>query len=453
MRLKKAFAVFFTFCLIFSASLLPVSASEISDLFLPHAVNASDSSFSGLTYPFTDFDTGYLVADYTTSPMGANGIGNADYMSTDGFVYLTPVVGSRYAPATTIANSTYQNYYWFPDFSFVPEAGAIDQPMSLYISFGVVSTQYCESWYTNNAWHTTFFDHSSGRREVDNTSEMQFNTLLHYRPGPNPETNGGDPWPYYSNQLAARIDCNFTIYDAAMQINFWSDDYGYTFVLPASSNVSLGYYIPYCYLVPTTSYLDIFDEIYMQLVSIDNRLATQLPQIYAGLQNIVTQLENLNTDTDTIIEILNQIKNLDESQLSVLNYILTTTQSLDTTVKQIYALMLSEVSGSDDLSEDAASASGSINNNDVQEIHWQTSMSYNFDQLQLGNYNLNLLGGGLALVGNMFSSIWSAFGQWSIVFTFPLILGIALLVIGRLSKTGGGNSSRNSEHKGGEGGA
>lgn len=72
-------------------------------------------------------------------------------------------------------------------------------------------------------------------------------------------------------------------------------------------------------------------------------------------------------------------------------------------------------------------------------------MNSNFTQLELDNFSLGILGSGLSLVGNMFTSIWSAFGGWSIMFTFPLVFGISLLVIGRISKSGGKGSSRDKD--------
>lgn len=44
---------------------------------------------------------------------------------------------------------------------------------------------------------------------------------------------------------------------------------------------------------------------------------------------------------------------------------------------------------------------------------------------------------GLKLVGGIFSNIWNTLDDVSIIYIFPLTLGIALVVIGRIERSGG----------------
>lgn len=168
-----------------------------------------------------------------------------------------------------------------------------------------------------------------------------------------------------------------------------------------------------------------------------------LSNILAACNQILVELQSLNTDTDTIIEMLTAIRNSNSLQLNRLTYIM---QSVDA----IYYFLTEEMKQqSDELSTEAAAVAGAIDNNDQAEAYYQSSMQGSYDALDLDNFSFGGITGGLELVGTVFSDIWAAWGEYSILFTYPLILGIALLVIGRLSKHSGGSSSRDSEHKGG----
>lgn len=451
MRLKKVFAVFFTFCLIFSASLLPVSAelyyppdyekvlencvNYLPDLNIPNGVVDVSSGYMG----------GFVYAFAGTGPMDQFGYLDPGIAPT----YLCPIVGSKFAYSTAYSGSG-ESVTVYPSLAFY-SSEALNTPYRWYFGIGCVNNTPVTTNGTGSNWGAGTWNIYPSY-DASSRNGVKVESLIQMPPTSIVVDSSNVSYGHVSYINEMKVDIVPTHESNAIrQVDVWAYDLSYTYTL--GSDTVNGLYIPWSFCIPLTAYTDVIENVYLELVKVNTSLSGNFPLIHSSLSAIVSQLEALNTDTDTIIEVLNAIKNLDQQQLSVLNYILTTTQSLDTTVKQIYALMLSEVSGTDELSDSASSAADSINDNDVQEVHWQTNMSYNFDQLQLGNYNLNLLGGGLALVGNMFSSIWSAFGQWSIVFTFPLILGIALLVIGRLSKTGGGNSSRNSEHKGGEGGA
>lgn len=199
-----------------------------------------------------------------------------------------------------------------------------------------------------------------------------------------------------------------------------------------------------------TAILDVLDQILAQTQESNTNLTTanaNISKILTACNNILKQLKNLNADTDTIVASLNTLTSLSQSQLTQL-------ENISSSVDAIYYFLTQEMKAeSDKLSGEASTITGQIDNSAQAEEYYQTSMQGSYDSLNLDGFTFGGIGGAMEFVGTLFSDMWSAFGDYTILFTYPMILGIALLVIGRISKHGGGNSSRNSEHKGGEGGA
>lgn len=167
----------------------------------------------------------------------------------------------------------------------------------------------------------------------------------------------------------------------------------------------------------------------------------------AAINQILDQLRLLNADTDTIITMLNSLTTLSQSQLSFL-------EAISGNVEAIYAFLVDALSDeSAEADESVQSAVETLDKSANDEATWQEFMSTKYEDLELDNFNFGSITGGIELVGTIFTRMWNAFGEYQILFTFPLVLAIATLVVGRMSKFGGGNSSRQSEHRGGEGGA
>ena len=69
-------------------------------------------------------------------------------------------------------------------------------------------------------------------------------------------------------------------------------------------------------------------------------------------------------------------------------------------------------------------------------------MEDNFNALNIDSFTIpDGVLSGFTLVLNVFSSVWSALGAYQIIFTFPLMLSIVLLIIGRISKSAGHKES------------
>ena len=80
-------------------------------------------------------------------------------------------------------------------------------------------------------------------------------------------------------------------------------------------------------------------------------------------------------------------------------------------------------------------AQNDLNDYNSIESEWGGSMVDNFNSLNMGDFSF--ASGALSaftLVSGIFSDLWNAFGDYSVIFTFPLTLGIALLVFGRISR-------------------
>ena len=65
-------------------------------------------------------------------------------------------------------------------------------------------------------------------------------------------------------------------------------------------------------------------------------------------------------------------------------------------------------------------------------------MTSNWDALKLDEFSFDAgLISGFALLSGIFNDIWRAFGLFNVVWIAPLMLGISMLVIGRISRDGG----------------
>ena len=87
-------------------------------------------------------------------------------------------------------------------------------------------------------------------------------------------------------------------------------------------------------------------------------------------------------------------------------------------------------------------AQGNINEHEKYESQWAGTMTDNFNKLDLSNFKFPVpLVSGFALISGIFTDIWNAMGEYRVVYVFPLTLAIVLLLVGRISKFGGSQSS------------
>lgn len=100
----------------------------------------------------------------------------------------------------------------------------------------------------------------------------------------------------------------------------------------------------------------------------------------------------------------------------------------------------SGIADSGTASEDASSTIGDLNDSSGQ---YESTASDSFAQISadFAGFSGGTLSG-VALATDIFSQVFDSLGEYRIVYTFPLLLGVCLVLIGRISRHSGGASSR-----------
>ena len=168
-----------------------------------------------------------------------------------------------------------------------------------------------------------------------------------------------------------------------------------------SSDATYGIYCESAYLVDTTE------------------------DISALIDDILKQCIDMNAELDT--------------QTRLLTAIVSSLDSLTVKVKNIYDLLhtalADETTALDNKSQQVADQ---IMQQDNSEQYWNDKNQENFNALDLNNFSFSSgVVSALGTVGNLFTSIWNSLGDTVLIFTFPLMLGITLVAIGRVSRHGG----------------
>ena len=166
---------------------------------------------------------------------------------------------------------------------------------------------------------------------------------------------------------------------------------------------------------------------------------------------ILEEVRKVNGNLSSALTVLNQI--LAECQkihadtlniISILGLCRDQLVSLNGKVDSIYTLLkdslASESSAVDTKSEQLA---GQIMQRVDSEKYWADKNTETFNALDMGNFTFGEgVVGALPTVGNLFKSLWDSFGDVTLIFTFPLMLGIALVIVGRISRTSGKGSKK-----------
>ena len=161
-------------------------------------------------------------------------------------------------------------------------------------------------------------------------------------------------------------------------------------------------------------------------------LNTDDDKILSYLDQILTHCSNMDTDLDTVIELLRAVT-------QYLNNLALTTDDIAQNVHGIYDLLKNSLAAeSAAVSQNAQQVGDTIMMQTDGENYWKDKNTENFNSLNIGNFSFDDgMMNALRAVGNWFSVIWEALGPVTIIFTFPLILGISLVVVGRVSRSAG----------------
>lgn len=184
------------------------------------------------------------------------------------------------------------------------------------------------------------------------------------------------------------------------------------------------------YVIDTAedSVVDVVHDILTQVIKINQNTSSSLTALQSSLSvlnSILAQCRDLNADTDTIITILNAVK----KELVTLN----------ARVDNIYTLLKDSLKAeSDTLDRKSKEVGDQILQRVDNEQYWNDKNTENFDALDMGNWSFgNGVVGALPTVSNLFKGLWDSCGEAVLIFTFPLMLGLALVIIGRISRHSG----------------
>jgi len=162
---------------------------------------------------------------------------------------------------------------------------------------------------------------------------------------------------------------------------------------------------------------------------------TDNSEILSYLDQIMAHLANMDVDLDIVIQLL-------QSCVDYLNTLVHTTDDIAQNISGIYDLLknaLAEESAS--VSQESQHVGDQIMMQTDGEKYWKDKNAENFNALDIGNFSFdNGLMSALASVGKWFSNIWDSLGPTTIIFTFPLVLGVSLVVVGRVARSSGKGS-------------
>lgn len=190
----------------------------------------------------------------------------------------------------------------------------------------------------------------------------------------------------------------------------------------------------------------------MALVSFGGYVVDSSDQeVVDAIHDILTQVTQINSNTSSALTVLNSILseckalNADtDNIISILNLVKKHLVSLNGKVNDIYTLL------KDSLQSESAvvdQKSQELGNQIMQRVdseqYWSDKNTETFNALDMGNFSFgDGVVGALPTVGNLFKSLWDSIGDVTLIFTFPLMLGVALVIVGRISRTAGKGSKK-----------
>lgn len=172
--------------------------------------------------------------------------------------------------------------------------------------------------------------------------------------------------------------------------------------------------------------VDIVSNILSRVQSIDGNVSSAL----SALNQILVQCQGIKADTSTISSVLQIVSN---------NIV-----ALNGKVDDIYTLLKDSLAQeSQAIDNKSQQVADQIMQRTNSEQYWTDKNTENFDALDMGNWTFgDGVVGALPTVGNLFKSLWDSIGDATLIFVFPLMLGIALVIVGRLSRTSGKGSKK-----------
>lgn len=175
--------------------------------------------------------------------------------------------------------------------------------------------------------------------------------------------------------------------------------------------------------------VDLVSNILSRVKSIDGNVSSSL----AALNQILVECQSIKADTSTISSVLQLVSD---------NII-----ALNGKVDSIYTLLKDSLANeSAAVDQQSEKLGGEIMQRVDSEQYWSDKNTETFNALDLGNFTFgDGVVAALPVVGNLFKGLWDSFGDATLIITFPLMLGVALVIVGRISRSSGKGSKKGGE--------
>lgn len=256
---------------------------------------------------------------------------------------------------------------------------------------------------------------------------------------------GSKPVTYFSSSVHSQVLSGGCV---SMYENGTTDVHGYTvthhITIPAnctafetesavtwrirgdSSSVGLVSYGGYVVSSSEPNLVDLVKNILSRVKKIDGNVKSSL----TALNQILVQCQGIKADTSTIASVLQLVSD---------NII-----ALNGKVDSIYTLLKDSLANeSAAVDQKSMKLGGEIMQRVDSEQYWSDKNTETFNALDLGNFTFgDGVVSALPVVGNLFKGLWDSFGDATLIITFPLMLGVALVIVGRISRSSGKGSKK-----------
>ena len=415
-RLSACVALVGFFFSLLLVSIRPVSADDTSDYLLGYWVlypsgQDFDSTWQSRQTPPTEFSTGVNSMPFRGKNIGG-GTKVQDYQ-------VGSYIGMPYSYLTN----------WYPDIVFASQFSnpQVGHNLHCIIKFGVGVGAGSVSFRTTSAngyWFVGDRLYTSDNAQVVFIGTSAWSTGLDV----NFKDTTSKVFSDYTTGYCYRLDFDYSaqygsdsqyaISGLGMYFTDWCSQY------VASTNKYIGCIVGYVLSWADTGVAaidDVITDILTHVAKIDGNVQA----IYSILTQLLVVSKDIGIDTDTMVKLLTTIN----SNVAL----------LQSDVSGIYDLLKSALADeSAELDKKTEQAAESIMQRTDSEKYWSDKNQDNFNALSIDNFSFgDGVVSALGVVGGLFSGLWDALGDGIIVYTFPLVLGVALVLVGRLARSSG----------------
>lgn len=437
-RLRACVAlVGFCFSLLL-VSIKPVSADDSSDYLLGYwTFSARDSTWgdsylSSLTPP----------SDYNTS----SGVNSLPFRGKNIGTGKSP--GDYKVGSYIVGAAAYQTPGYFPDVTIssgfsAPQVGHnLHMIIKMGVGVGAGSVSHRDDamhgfWFVGDRAYTS----SNANITFIGTSAWSSGLNLNFS---QPFENTSKVYNDYTTGYCYRLDFDYQAQYgnsdkyAVSGLGMYFEDY--TSKYTTSSNKWIGGLVGYVLAWADTGEVAI-DNAITDILTHVAKIDGNVQSIYSALQSLLSIAKQIKIDTGDIVKLLQSINS--------------STTLLQSDVAGIYDLLKNALADeSVSLNNKSQATAEKIMQQANGEQFWIDKNTDNFNALDFDNFSFsNGVVGALSSVGSLFTSVWNALGDAVVIFTFPLMLGIALVLVGRISrysqKSNGDKGKNDSGSKGG----